>query len=220
MQTLYYNLLFHRSLKAQHVSSGIPLIIRSSNCICSLWFTYAYGGIINSKKKKKNLVSSARNRNSDRPACKPSYYTDYTTLPHWTYNRFCEQRDTDQASRNNNKNRIGCFHKMRRTWQAEELRISKHELCYMKLPHSLQQSFNSPLRSRCVVHLPWTNKIWLKLTHYVYSNTNHKIFYSLLRPKPHISHYGLRSWHERQALMYVIHATWLIRMNMEGPPMP
>jgi hypothetical protein len=38
--TLYLNLLFHRSLKAQHVSSGIPLIIRSSNCICSLWFTY------------------------------------------------------------------------------------------------------------------------------------------------------------------------------------
>jgi hypothetical protein len=31
------------SLKAQHVSSGIPLIIRSSNCICSLWFTYACG---------------------------------------------------------------------------------------------------------------------------------------------------------------------------------
>ena len=28
-------------MKAQHVSSGIPLIIRSSNCICSLWFTYA-----------------------------------------------------------------------------------------------------------------------------------------------------------------------------------
>jgi hypothetical protein len=27
-------------LKAQHVSSGTPLIIRSSNCICSLWFTY------------------------------------------------------------------------------------------------------------------------------------------------------------------------------------
>jgi len=25
----------------EHVSSGIPLIIRSSNCICSLWFTYA-----------------------------------------------------------------------------------------------------------------------------------------------------------------------------------
>jgi len=30
-------------LKAQHVLSGIPLIIRSSNCICSLWFTYACG---------------------------------------------------------------------------------------------------------------------------------------------------------------------------------
>jgi len=28
---IYY---FHRSLEAQHVSSGIPLIIRSSNCIC------------------------------------------------------------------------------------------------------------------------------------------------------------------------------------------
>jgi len=26
------------SLKAQHVSSGTSLIIRSSNCICSLWF--------------------------------------------------------------------------------------------------------------------------------------------------------------------------------------
>ena len=30
-------------MKAQHVSSGILLIIRSSNCICSLWFTYACG---------------------------------------------------------------------------------------------------------------------------------------------------------------------------------
>jgi len=35
--------LIRRSLKAQHVSSGIPLIIRSSNWICSLWFTYACG---------------------------------------------------------------------------------------------------------------------------------------------------------------------------------
>jgi hypothetical protein len=41
--TLQQNLLFHRSLKAQHVSSGIPLIIRSSNCTCSLWFTYECG---------------------------------------------------------------------------------------------------------------------------------------------------------------------------------
>ena len=41
--TLQQNLLFHRSLKAQHVSIGTPLIIRSSNCICSLWFTYACG---------------------------------------------------------------------------------------------------------------------------------------------------------------------------------
>ena len=39
--TLYHNLLFHLSLKVQHVSSGTPLIIRSSNCICSLWFTHA-----------------------------------------------------------------------------------------------------------------------------------------------------------------------------------
>jgi len=31
------------SLKAQHVSSGMSLIIRSPNCICSLWFTYVYG---------------------------------------------------------------------------------------------------------------------------------------------------------------------------------
>jgi len=31
------------SLKAQHVSSGTSLIIRSYNCICSLWFTYACG---------------------------------------------------------------------------------------------------------------------------------------------------------------------------------
>ena len=31
------------SLKAQHVSSVTLLIIRSSNCICSLWFTYACG---------------------------------------------------------------------------------------------------------------------------------------------------------------------------------
>jgi hypothetical protein len=30
-------------LKAQHVSSGIPLIIRSSNCIYSLWCTYECG---------------------------------------------------------------------------------------------------------------------------------------------------------------------------------
>jgi len=28
------------SLKAQHVSSVTSLIIRSSSCICSLWFTY------------------------------------------------------------------------------------------------------------------------------------------------------------------------------------
>ena len=41
--TFQRNLLFHRSLKAEHVSSGIPLIIRRSNCICSLWFTYACG---------------------------------------------------------------------------------------------------------------------------------------------------------------------------------
>jgi hypothetical protein len=40
--TLEQNKLFHLSLKAQHVSSGAPLIIRSSNCICSLRFTYAY----------------------------------------------------------------------------------------------------------------------------------------------------------------------------------
>ena len=39
--TLWQNLLFHRPLKAQHVSSGILLIIRSSNCVCSLWFTYS-----------------------------------------------------------------------------------------------------------------------------------------------------------------------------------
>jgi hypothetical protein len=32
-----------RSLKAQHVLSGTPLIIRSSNFICSVWFTYACG---------------------------------------------------------------------------------------------------------------------------------------------------------------------------------
>ena len=31
------------SLKAQHVSSVTSLIFRSSNCICSLWFTYASG---------------------------------------------------------------------------------------------------------------------------------------------------------------------------------
>jgi len=31
------------SLKAQHVSSGTSLIIRSSNFICSFWFTYACG---------------------------------------------------------------------------------------------------------------------------------------------------------------------------------
>jgi len=31
------------SLKAQHVSSSKSLIIRSSNCICSLWFTYTCG---------------------------------------------------------------------------------------------------------------------------------------------------------------------------------
>jgi len=30
-------------LTAQHVSSGIPLIIRSSNCICSLWFPLRLG---------------------------------------------------------------------------------------------------------------------------------------------------------------------------------
>jgi len=41
--TLYYNLLFYRSLEAQHVSSGILLIIRSSNFICSLLFAYACG---------------------------------------------------------------------------------------------------------------------------------------------------------------------------------
>ena len=31
------------SLKAQHVSSSMSLIVRSSNCICSLWFTYVCG---------------------------------------------------------------------------------------------------------------------------------------------------------------------------------
>jgi len=31
------------SLKAHHVSSDTSLIIRSSNCTCSLWFTYACG---------------------------------------------------------------------------------------------------------------------------------------------------------------------------------
>jgi len=31
------------TLKAQHVLSVTSLIIRSSNCICSLWFTYAWG---------------------------------------------------------------------------------------------------------------------------------------------------------------------------------
>jgi len=36
-------LLFRSSLKAQHVSSGTPLIIRSSSCIYNLWFTYACG---------------------------------------------------------------------------------------------------------------------------------------------------------------------------------
>jgi hypothetical protein len=41
--TLQQNLVFHLLLKAQHVSSSIPLIIRSSNCICGLWFTYACG---------------------------------------------------------------------------------------------------------------------------------------------------------------------------------
>jgi len=35
---IYY---FTCSLKAQHVSSGMSLIIKSSNCICSLRFTYA-----------------------------------------------------------------------------------------------------------------------------------------------------------------------------------
>jgi hypothetical protein len=30
-------------LKAQYVLSGKPLIIRSSKCICSLWFTYVCG---------------------------------------------------------------------------------------------------------------------------------------------------------------------------------
>jgi len=31
------------SLKARNVSSVTSLIIRSSKCICSLWFTYACG---------------------------------------------------------------------------------------------------------------------------------------------------------------------------------
>ena len=30
-------------MKAERVSSGIPLIIRALNCICSLWFTYTCG---------------------------------------------------------------------------------------------------------------------------------------------------------------------------------
>ena len=37
------NLLFHSTLKAQHVSSDMSLIIRSPNCIYSLWFTYVCG---------------------------------------------------------------------------------------------------------------------------------------------------------------------------------
>jgi len=37
---IYYSIC---SLKAQHVSSRTSLIIRSSNCICSLWFTYVCG---------------------------------------------------------------------------------------------------------------------------------------------------------------------------------
>jgi len=42
--TLQQNSPFHRSSKAQHISSGTPLIIiRSSNCTCSLWSTYACG---------------------------------------------------------------------------------------------------------------------------------------------------------------------------------
>ena len=36
-------LLFLSLLQAEHVSSGMSLIIRSPNCICSLWFTYACG---------------------------------------------------------------------------------------------------------------------------------------------------------------------------------
>jgi len=31
----------------QHVSSGMSLIIRSPNCICILWFTYACGDLLN-----------------------------------------------------------------------------------------------------------------------------------------------------------------------------
>jgi len=37
---IYYSTF---SLKAQYVSSVTSLIIRSSNCICRLWFTYACG---------------------------------------------------------------------------------------------------------------------------------------------------------------------------------
>jgi len=36
-------LLFHSTLIVQHVSSVMSLIIRSLNCICSFWFTYACG---------------------------------------------------------------------------------------------------------------------------------------------------------------------------------
>ena len=36
-------ILFLSLLQAQHVSSGMSLIIRSPNRICSLWFTYACG---------------------------------------------------------------------------------------------------------------------------------------------------------------------------------
>jgi len=31
------------SLNAQHVSSGMSLVIGSSDCICGLWFTYVCG---------------------------------------------------------------------------------------------------------------------------------------------------------------------------------
>jgi hypothetical protein len=37
------NLLFHSTLKAQHVSRVMSLIIRNFNCIYSFWFTYACG---------------------------------------------------------------------------------------------------------------------------------------------------------------------------------
>ena len=36
-------LLFHSTLTVQHVSSVMSLIIRNLNCICSFWFTYAFG---------------------------------------------------------------------------------------------------------------------------------------------------------------------------------